>query len=188
MSPYREAPPPARVCPRCSGGLRRRALADVHVEECPGCKGVFVEIGLIPRIVDALDLGGEVMSTYPRGAVPMAVEPQGPTYLKCPRCSGIMNRRLFATGAQVIIDRCIEHGIWFDAAELRAVADFAAGGGMERAASRDAAERAERATRDANERARRQLQPADPAVHLASNSDSDPSLLEDIIHFFRRWG
>ena len=186
MSPYREAPPPARVCPRCASRLSRRALADTHIEECSTCRGVFVEIGLIPRIVDALDLGGEVITTFPRGSVQLAVEANGPTYLKCPRCSVIMNRRLFATGAQVIIDRCAEHGIWFDAAELRAVADFAAGGGMERAAQRDAAERQKR-TAEA-ERARRQQRPADSAVHVATKYESDNSLLEDILHFFRRWG
>lgn len=186
MSPYREAPPPSRVCPRCAGALSRRALADTHVEECPSCRGVFVEIKLIPRIVDALDLGGEVIETFPRGEVQLAVEANGPTYLKCPRCAVIMNRRLFATGAQVIVDRCAEHGIWFDASELRAVADFAAGGGMERAAQRDAAEREKRAA-DA-ERTRRQQRPAESGVHVATNYDPDTSLLEDILHFFRRWG
>jgi Zn-finger nucleic acid-binding protein len=186
MSPYREAPPPSRVCPRCAGGLSRRALADTHVEECPSCKGVFVEITLIPRIVDALDLGGEVIDTFPRGPVHLTVEAHGPTYLKCPRCSVIMNRRLFATGAQVIIDRCTEHGIWFDAAELRAVADFAAGGGMERAAARDAAEREKRAAEA--ERARRQQRPAEATLHAVPHHHTDPSLLEDILHFFRRWG
>jgi Zn-finger nucleic acid-binding protein len=146
MSPYREPPAPERRCPRCGGGLSARSIADATVEECARCGGVFVASGLVPRVVDALDLGGEVISTFPPRA------PQWPsttTYLRCPRCATVMNRRLFATGAKVVVDICAQHGIWFDDAELRAVAVFAAGGGMERAAARDAAERARR-ERDAH--------------------------------------
>jgi Zn-finger nucleic acid-binding protein len=143
MDPYREMPVPSALCPRCNIGLVRRMVGDAHVEECRLCAGIFVAIELIPRVVDALDLGGEVMVGFPPTA-PAAV-PGTIAYRKCPRCSNLMNRKLFATGAKVIVDICRQHGIWFDDAELRAVAVFAAGGGMERAAIRDADERKQRA-------------------------------------------
>jgi Zn-finger nucleic acid-binding protein len=60
-------------------------------------------------------------------------------YIKCPRCRGVMNRRQYATGARVVVDICREHGVWFDTAELRAVAAFAEAGGLARAAAIDAA-------------------------------------------------
>lgn len=182
MSPYRDAPVLGRTCPRCAGELARRALADAHIEECRACKGVFVDSKLIPRILDALDLGGEVISTFPRGAAGPTVEPYlGPTYLKCPHCSGIMNRRLFATGAKVIVDLCAHHGMWFDAAELRAVADFAAGGGMERAAKRDAAERARREAQQYPRHA--PIVPEAPATV----KEEGPSLLLTLLEFFIHW-
>ncbi len=185
MHPYREAPPPARPCPRCSEGLARRALADEHIDECRGCGGVFVESALIPRIIDALDLGGEVIATFPRGPVGPGHEPTtGPTYLKCPRCAVIMNRRLFATGAKVIIDRCAEHGIWFDAAELRAVAEFAAGGGMERAAERDQLAREQRATAERQRRAQERERELQQYPH---HHQHETSLLEDVLGFLRRF-
>jgi Zn-finger nucleic acid-binding protein len=180
MDPYRNLPSPVRVCPRCGNGLVRRSLADARIDECQICRGVFVETALIARIIDALDLGGEVMTTFPRHESHSALESSsGPTYLKCPRCSGIMNRRLFARGSKVIIDLCSEHGMWFDEAELRTVAVFAAGGGMERAASLDAVDRAKRAAQRA-----RWTPPPEPAL---STDEPRTTLLLDILEFFRRW-
>lgn len=180
MDPYRNVPVPERICPRCGDGLKRRWLADARIDECRLCNGVFVETELITRIVDALDLGGEVMTTFPRTEVASSLgSTAGPTYLKCPRCGNIMNRRLFARGSKVIIDLCAEHGMWFDEAELRAVATFAAGGGMERAASLDAAERAQRAAQRA-----RWTPPPEPVLVI---DDARSSLLIEILNFFRRW-
>lgn len=180
MSPYREAPRLGRSCPRCQGTLTKRPLGDARVEECPDCSGIFVDTELLTRIVDALDLGGEILASFPRGLAGTAQEPaSGPMYLRCPHCSVLMNRRLFATGAKVIIDVCAEHGMWFDAAELRTVAAFAAGGGLERAASRDAAERA----RQAAERARRPAH--EPILSMPSEEEQQIGLLTEIFRFFR---
>jgi Zn-finger nucleic acid-binding protein len=151
VDPYRAPSALLAPCPRCADvDLAPRALADARIEECLRCAGVFVPAALMPRFLDALDLGGAVLEEFPKGQ-PVA-HPGGPMYVKCPRCQVVMNRRLFATGAKVVVDVCKAHGIWFDDAELHAVAAFAAGGGMERAASLDAVQRAaERA--DAERRA-----------------------------------
>jgi Zn-finger nucleic acid-binding protein len=180
MSPYRQAPTASRICPRCSLGLSRRTIGDARIDECASCKGVFVETELIDRIVDALDLGGEIMSTFPRAATaPIATSPAGPTYIKCPNCDVLMNRRLFATGAKVIVDVCFQHGTWFDAAELRAVAEFAAGGGLERAAERDAAERAK-------QRAQARRNASEPILAIPEQEEAQVGLLTEILSFFLR--
>jgi Zn-finger nucleic acid-binding protein len=179
MSPYRDLPTPGRLCPRCGGALTGRSIADAVVEECAGCGGVFVASGIVPRVVDALDLGGEVISTFP----PRTPQwPSATSYLRCPHCSVMMNRRLFATGAKVIVDICAHHGIWFDDAELRAVAVFAAGGGMERATARDAAEHARR-QRDAH----RAASAARQELHQVPDVDDRTSLLGtlwELLRFF----
>jgi Zn-finger nucleic acid-binding protein len=142
VNPYREASAPDLTCPRCGVGLTSRAIADARVDECSRCAGVFVPSLLMPRVTDALDLAPEVIAQFPEGTpVP---HPGGPMYVKCPRCRSVMNRRLFAPGARVVVDECRGHGVWFDDAELRAVADFVADGGMERARKAEAAERARR--------------------------------------------
>jgi Zn-finger nucleic acid-binding protein len=120
-------------------------VADARVEECTRCGGVFVPATVMPRLTDALDLASEVIATFPEGET--VAHPGGPLYVKCPRCRSLMNRKLFADGAKVIVDICPGHGVWFDDAELRAVADFVAGGGMERAKRAEAEERARTRTR-----------------------------------------
>jgi Zn-finger nucleic acid-binding protein len=132
VNPYREASEPDLTCPRCGLALTSRALADARIDECSRCAGVFVPARLVARVTDALDLAPEVIAQFPHGR-PLA-DRGGPMYVKCPRCKNVMNRRLFADGARVVVDECRGHGIWFDEAELRAVAEFVAAGGLERTA------------------------------------------------------
>lgn len=137
--PFREAAPPETLpCPRCTSKLRRCALADATAYECSACRGVFVAAELLPRITDALDLGGEILAQWPRARRP---EPAGDRmYLPCPRCHELMTRRLFADGVKVVIDTCEAHGTWFDDSELRAVAEAAASGVLEQGQERRSAE------------------------------------------------
>jgi Zn-finger nucleic acid-binding protein len=145
--PYRtSALPSALACPRCEGvALVRRGLGHVHLDECPRCTGVFVATEVLDTIVEDLGLYGEVRSAYPPG--PIREPKGGRVYLQCPRCKDVMNRRLFAPSAKVIVDVCRAHGTWFDARELPAVVAFVEGGGLDEArrleAERKAAARAE---------------------------------------------
>jgi Zn-finger nucleic acid-binding protein len=152
VNPYREAQGPDVTCPRCELGLSSRLVGDARIDECSRCHGVFVPAALMPRLLDGLDLGGEVIATFPAGT-PVA-HPGGPMYVKCPRCRSVMNRKLFATGAKVVVDVCRADGIWFDDAELRAVAEFAARGGMERAARLEQEEQRKRTGEHEKRRAR----------------------------------
>ena len=79
----------------------------------------------------------ELRALVPRGSNAWAE--RGRVYVKCPVCETLMNRRQYASGAQVVIDWCKHHGVWFDAGELSRVLDFVATGGLARAQERDAA-------------------------------------------------
>jgi Zn-finger nucleic acid-binding protein len=123
VHPFREPASPSRPCPRCAIGLGTRQVLDVRLDECADCGGVFVPGELVPRLLDPLDLGLEVVEVFPRG-VPAPEDPI--RYLRCPRCQAMMNRRLLMRGSNVVVDQCKPHGVWFDAHELRRLAELAA--------------------------------------------------------------
>jgi Zn-finger nucleic acid-binding protein len=56
----------------------------------------------------------------------------GVRYLQCPKCQKRMNRRPFAAESGIVIDRCLQHGVWFDSGELELAASFFAAGGPRR--------------------------------------------------------
>ena len=177
--PYRELGVPTRPCPRCGFALVPQSVLDARLESCPGCDGIFVGRPLIPRLLDPLDLGGEVLATFPPGLPSTAVH--GPMYVKCPHCLVVMNRRQFATGAKVVVDICRIHGIWFDADELRAVAAFAEAGGMERAAAIEERRREQQRAEAARDQA---AQKQAAAMHVPSRSDQYSTFLDWLVKLF----
>jgi Zn-finger nucleic acid-binding protein len=131
-------------------------IDEVALDECPRCVGVFIDRTAIERLLaDRQQARAEaVVGAYhgtPRQ--PDTAAPGGKLYIKCPQCSAIMNRKLFARGAGVIVDVCRAHGTWFDAGELPVVVEFVMNGGLEQAEKKELAdqrEAARRATADAN--------------------------------------
>jgi len=178
VTPYRDAGVPRRACPRCSFALAPRAVADAWIDECAACEGVFVRNQLLDRFLDPLDLGGEVLAGFP-GGTPQAFS-GGAMYVKCPHCAVVMNRRQFATGARVVVDVCRDHGIWFDASELRAVVAFAEAGGMERAARADR----ERLERDDKERRVREDAPRAPFTPDPQIQSRQLTLVDAVLSLF----
>jgi Zn-finger nucleic acid-binding protein len=164
-------------------GLGSRHVLDVVLDECADCTGVFVPKDIVPRLVDPLDLGLEVVRTFPPGT------PEAETavrYLRCPRCAAMMNRRLLVRGSNVVVDVCKGHGVWFDAHELRRVAELGTEREVVLQLDRDPAAERE-AEREAYERKRRasaspwirHVEPRDRGTLLAN-------LLEVLTHRFRK--
>ncbi|HTL33774.1 MAG TPA: zf-TFIIB domain-containing protein [Kofleriaceae bacterium] len=136
-------------CPRCETPMKARLVADTAIHECPSCSGLFLTHGMIERILEGRE---EVQSPYRGGALIanelLATLPHAKTntlppagqrmYIKCPSCSTLMNRKLFATGANIVIDVCRADGAFFDVGELPAIVEFVMKGGLETAARKDA--------------------------------------------------
>lgn len=129
-----------RDCPRCDTKLVPRLLSDVQVDECPACVGVFIDAVAIERIISERQQARAEAIVGAYSSVTRAPTVTARLYVKCPVCQAIMNRRMFARGAGVVIDICRLHGTWFDAGELPAVVEFVANGGLERAEKKAIAE------------------------------------------------
>jgi Zn-finger nucleic acid-binding protein len=132
----------ARTCPRCPDDqpLEARLVADVLLDECLRCHGVFVDTDALERVLaERRQVRAEAilgaLRTLVDSSAPAHVQ-QGPMYIRCPVCRNLMNRRSFASGAKVIVDVCRAHGTWFDPKELPQIIEFVTKGGLEQAERR----------------------------------------------------
>jgi Zn-finger nucleic acid-binding protein len=125
-------------CVRCGTPMQSRRVADVLVQECAACHGLWTEGDRFDRLVD------RAVEAWAK-AKPDSLEVRGPRrtggnpvterveYRKCPQCRRSMDRRNYRRTSGVIIDRCHDHGTWLDADELERIAGFVQSGGLERA-------------------------------------------------------
>ena len=122
--------PTDRICPACGEGrfLNSRALGDtgMTVLECRVCAGLWLGAEVFrtleerarqaaPPVPDPAALRAEA------GSRPRTPERSGPLYRNCPVCRTLMTRINFERVSGILIDRCRDHGIWFDATELDGV-------------------------------------------------------------------
>lgn len=123
-----------RLCPRCPTHMAPRQVGDLVIDECGSCLGLFLDHVAIERVVtDRQQSRAEALVNTLPSAAPTAQPPGGKLYVKCPICSVVMNRKLFATGSGVIIDVCRAHGAFFDVGELPRIIQFVMTGGLEAA-------------------------------------------------------
>ncbi len=148
--------PNTRPCPRCELPLAPREVSDVVIDECSRCRGLFLDDVAIQRILadDHHTRAGALLAALPKSEHHPLPPAGARMYIKCPTCSTIMNRKLFATGSGVVVDVCKQHGTFFDAGELPAIIEFAQHGGLTKAAKKDAERQKEQARREAAARAR----------------------------------
>jgi Zn-finger nucleic acid-binding protein len=145
MDPYRVAPAPGAglPCPRCrDAALVPRRVVDTTLDECPGCRGVFVGTAALARVTDERDPVNLALRTE-ACAPPLLRRWPHPT-LACPCCGEGMWRKAFGWGIALETDVCAAHGMWFDGGTLPALAALAGEGALGRARLEGAA----RAARD----------------------------------------
>jgi Zn-finger nucleic acid-binding protein len=124
---YRESAFVRVRCPCCqTAGLDVREVGHVALDECGRCGGVWVGNDVLAALIDDVSLHAAMRAAFPDGKVDSAAVP-----LACPTCRDEMSRRKFAPGADVVIDRCPAHGVWFDAHELPRVVAFVSQRGPE---------------------------------------------------------
>lgn len=130
--------------------MQSRLVGGATIHECPGCNGLFLTHGTIQRILEGRDevqspyrggaaIANELLASLPHAKTSTVPAPGQRMYIKCPTCSTLMNRKLFATGANIVIDVCRADGAFFDVGELPAIVEFVMKGGLETAARKDVA-------------------------------------------------
>ncbi len=150
-----------RPCPRCHHVLSARMVVDVVVDECMECRGLFLDQIAIKRVItDRAQARAEALLGALPTAPPSNSRPTGKLYIKCPVCSQIMNRKLFASGSGVIVDVCRTHGTFFDVGELPRIIDYVQQGGLEAAQKKDIARMREQAKDDQRRAAFAAMRPA----------------------------
>jgi Zn-finger nucleic acid-binding protein len=172
---------PALPCPNCNVLMQHIMLKGTPLQECQQCFGLWVDSTSFDRICADREKQADVLSLSPLEQAE-ALKPHmipGPVrYRPCPRCGQLMNRFNFGHVSGVIIDKCAEHGVWFDRDELRRIVDFIQAGGLEMVKQRESAAQTARA-REAEAQAR-----ADAMGSIIMGGDPDRS--EDIMRFLGR--
>jgi Zn-finger nucleic acid-binding protein len=137
-------------CPRCGALLQAREYAEMSVDECDRCGGLFLTPAMLDRIVAVHDGSTGLRLALPKRAVQREANVQ---YLRCPVCAKFMNRQAFGRFSGVIIDVCKADGMWFDAGELAEVIRFVQQGGLDFVRDRERQEQAEQERRSRTEAA-----------------------------------
>ncbi|HEY3821671.1 MAG TPA: zf-TFIIB domain-containing protein [Polyangiaceae bacterium] len=117
------------LCPRDGAELKARIYeADVEIDECPTCKGTFLDQGELERIQAAVEKDHREALATPVDSVraELAAEREEALPLvDCPKCGTSMERRRYGLGSQTVIDACPEgHGLWLDRGELEELEQF----------------------------------------------------------------
>ena len=121
------------VCPRCKGTLRSRSVGTTALVECGNCAGIWLAAQELDRICEKADVESLVRQHLAQLVPENPVMPTGGvTYIPCPTCGQLMNRKNFGQRSGVIVDICKPHGVWLDHRELERIVDFVREGGLQR--------------------------------------------------------
>lgn len=158
---------PERMCPRCPNPLHARRVDDIVIDECATCHGIFLDHVAVQRVVtDRQQARADaILGILPATETSQVLPAGAKMYVKCPVCTTMMNRKLFAAGSGVIIDVCRAHGAFFDMGELPKIIAFVMNGGLEQAQKKEIARM--------KDDAKREQQNAQFASMMASRSSTN---------------
>jgi Zn-finger nucleic acid-binding protein len=126
-------------CPRCNVSFILVKASEKMLNECPACGGLWLDNDTLQEICTNREQQQAVMGFNPELTISASTpaDPIKRTYIPCPVCKKLMNRRQFSTGSGVIVDWCKAHGTWFDRNELRQIAQFILDGGLQKSRERE---------------------------------------------------
>lgn len=119
-------------CPKCKQPLIVAFDRDIEVDTCEKCKGIWVDYVGEKQL---LHIKLEVFSIDELKRLRKLYKPLGRIetsgYVPCPVCRELMYRRNWGSYSGVIVDKCSEHGTWYDEGELEKIREYVSLGGIE---------------------------------------------------------
>ncbi|NLH41246.1 MAG: zf-TFIIB domain-containing protein [Planctomycetes bacterium] len=104
-------------CPACKKAMITLELADVEIDHCISCGGIWLDNGELELLMDAPEQAGRLLRSFQQDD---ATDEQPRT---CPICDKRMAKILVGQADPPLrIDRCRRnHGLWFDRGELEGI-------------------------------------------------------------------
>jgi Zn-finger nucleic acid-binding protein len=126
--------PSERLCPECNKTLQTIDLkikGGFYIEHCPECFGLFFDPGEIEQLLDhSVSNVFQVNYKHLLNINRDRFQQRKIKYIRCPVCQVLMNRVNFGRKSGVVIDQCINHGVWLDSGELIHLMEWKKAGGQ----------------------------------------------------------
>lgn len=105
-------------CPRCNTPLAPQQAGRLQMNCCYSCGGLFLDGGAARRVVEVVDPGAMATAQQVSQSAQRPVQTEG--VAPCPVCARPLDR-MPIPAANVVVDACAQHGVWFDRDELQRV-------------------------------------------------------------------
>ena len=119
-------------CPKCNLEMKVIKVNGSEIDECPGCAGIWVDYF---EEKEALKMEPAVFTIDELHRLRKIYKPLGRLekvrYFKCPHCHNLMWRKNYMKHSGIIVDKCRDHGTFFDKGELEKAIEFIKKGGAE---------------------------------------------------------
>ncbi len=104
-------------CPACKNAMITLELADVEIDHCLRCGGIWLDSGELELLLEAPEKARELLDSFRKDAAGAELP------RKCPICDKKMDKIIVGSSDPPLrIDRCPRrHGLWFDRGELEDV-------------------------------------------------------------------
>lgn len=102
-------------CPTCHSAMITLELADVEIDHCVGCGGIWLDSGELELLLDDPARARRLLDSFQEEAV------SSEGYRKCPICDKKMAKVIVGSSVPpLLIDKCRRaDGLWFDKGELQ---------------------------------------------------------------------
>lgn len=100
-------------CAACGEPMIVLELAGIEIDNCPACKGIWLDSGELELLLTGADKREEVLNSFSSDSGSREKR------RRCPICSKKMDKVFYAGKRSVLIDKCPGGcGLWFDENEL----------------------------------------------------------------------
>jgi len=101
-------------CPNCSSHLVTLEFADIEVDYCFKCRGIWLDKGEIEHLIRIAGGKDHLLKTTTSTTTRERKR-------KCPVCRRSMEKEFVGKAETILLDRCRGHGRWSDAGELKKI-------------------------------------------------------------------